>query len=73
MSATTQEQQQDVAYDGEFLVTPFNLKQRLEEFERGYLQNVLQFTQWDTRETSQLLGIPQETLLDKMGRYHLQH
>ena len=52
--------------------TPFNLKLRLEEFERGYLQNTLQLVQWDLEESARLLGISRESLQQKILRYHLK-
>ena len=51
---------------------PFNLKLRMEEFERGYLQNTLQLMRWDLKETARLLGITQEALRQKITAYELE-
>lgn len=50
---------------------PYNLQMAIERFERGYLQNILQLTCGDLRETARLLGIEQDVLTTKLTYYNL--
>jgi DNA-binding NtrC family response regulator len=60
--------------DGRASYSPFNLQEALARFERGYVQNVLQLTQWDLEAAARLLEIAPTLLTRKMTEYHLhQH
>jgi DNA-binding NtrC family response regulator len=52
---------------------PYNLRQAMKDFERGYLQNMLILNNWDVPGTANILGIAPETLRAKMEKFHLSN
>ncbi len=50
---------------------PYNLRRALENFERGYIQNILVLNCWNKASTAEMLGISRKTLEVKMKKYEL--
>ena len=50
---------------------PYNLRQAMARFERGYLSNILELTQWDRAKAARMLGIEKNTLEMKIRDYQL--
>ena len=49
--------------------SPFNLRQAVKRFERGFVQNVLQLAQGDIEMAAQLLEIPPDLLARKLRQF----
>lgn len=61
-----------VTHSGKTRVHPYNLKQALQRFERGYIHNILELAGWDLPQTAEMLGISIKTLNAKLDHYHLK-
>ena len=56
---------------GEYSVTPYQDWLTLEELEQDYLQQVLAYTHYNIKQTSEILNLPRTTLWRKMKKYGL--
>jgi DNA-binding NtrC family response regulator len=50
----------------------YSLQHALEQFERGYLQNIMVLLRWDREQASNVLGIGREILEAKLERFNLE-
>ena len=50
---------------------PYNLRQAIARFEKGYLANILELTRWDQIKAAQMLGIDNDLLASKIRDYEL--
>jgi len=50
---------------------PFDLRKALAQFERGYLQNILEFTGGDRNRAAELLGISRPELNRKIQEHDI--
>ena len=50
---------------------PYNLRQAMVHFERGYLANILELTRWNRAKAARMLGIDQDLLVAKIKTYQL--
>jgi len=51
---------------------PYNLRDALTQFERGYVRNILELTRWNLPETARMLGIRRMTLDAKIRKYNIK-
>lgn len=66
---TTRPQQSRKEMEGEHL---YNLRQAMERFERGYLNNILELVDWNITEAAELLDISVSTLRAKIKKYGIR-
>jgi len=50
---------------------PYNLQKAVGKFERGYIMNILQLSDWDKSRTSEMLGIRIKMLEQKLKKYKI--
>jgi DNA-binding NtrC family response regulator len=51
---------------------PYNLRQALRDFERAYLQNLLELLRWNLSEAAGVSGISEQALRRKIRYYGLE-
>lgn len=54
-------------------VTTYNLRFAMEQFERGYVRNIMVLARGDREQAAKMLGIHQEILATKLRQFNLDN